>query len=134
MLQIQFFELITSSALLGIIWLVQLVQYPSFLDLNQDTFKISMKHHQDRISIVVVPLMLSELFIAGWFIFTDYSTTRLLVLMIVLLIWVSTFTLQVPLHEKLLKEGFHEERIRKLVKTNWIRTFLWTTKLVLILI
>jgi hypothetical protein len=134
MMQIKLFEIIISSALFGIIWVIQILQYPGFLDLNRDTFKLSMKHHQDRISFVVIPLMLSELFITGWLIFTDYSTTHLLVFLIVLGIWGSTFTLQVPLHEKLLKEVFHEERIKKLVKTNWIRTFLWTAKLAVILI
>jgi formate hydrogenlyase subunit 4 len=127
------FELLVSSAIFGIIWLVQLLQYPGFLYVDRKNFKQAMTHHQDRISIVILPLMLSELFLGVWLVFNSYSVAHLITLILILLIWVLTFTVQVPIHKNFLKEGFNEERIKYLVKSNWSRTILWTIKLLIIL-
>jgi hypothetical protein len=117
-------ELFISGAVFGIIWLVQCLLYPGFLYLDKMTFPQAMIHHQKKISLVIVPLMLSELIIASWPIFTKFSASQVFILILVLLIWFITFTVQVPLHQKLLNEGFNEARIRKLVRTNWGRTIL----------
>ena len=44
----------------------------------------------------------------------------------VLQIWASTFFLSVPCHEKLARDGFTEETVRKLIISNWMRTLVWT--------
>jgi hypothetical protein len=51
---------------------------------------------------------------------------------LILAIWLSTFFLQVPLHERL-AQGFDAETHRSLVNTNWIRTAAWTLRAVLVL-
>ena len=132
MIKLDSLTLFISAALFGIIWLVQRLHYPSFMFLDQLTFKTAMKHHQDRISWVVVPLMLTELLLAVVAVIRDVSTHTLTILIIVIMIWLVTFTIQVPLHSKLLLEGFNEQRIHRLVRTNWIRTLLWTLKLFVI--
>ena len=43
------------------------------------------------------------------------------------IIWLSTFLLQVPAHQKL-TSGFDERIHRRLVATNWLRTFAWTAR------
>ena len=48
-------------------------------------------------------------------------------LIMVVLIWCSTFLIQVPLHNSLSKEKDIEKLLR-LVHTNWIRTILWTVR------
>ena len=53
-------------------------------------------------------------------------------LIIVILIWFSTFFIQVPLHQKLSK-GKKNSLIDKLVLTNWFRTVLWTLRSILII-
>jgi hypothetical protein len=45
----------------------------------------------------------------------------------VLIVWLSTFVLQVPIHNRL-KAGKKDSKIRHLVATNWIRTVSWTLK------
>jgi hypothetical protein len=53
---------------------------------------------------------------------------------LVLVLWVSTFTLQVPAHA-LLSEGFEKKAQARLVATNWIRTVSWSLRsLILILV
>ena len=48
-------------------------------------------------------------------------------LITLILIFISTGLIQVPIHEKL-KVKYDEYLTRKLIKSNWIRTSLWTVK------
>lgn len=57
----------------------------------------------------------------------QWQMDYLIPLITVLLIWLSTFLIQVPLHNALGVEK-DTEAIRRLVQTNWIRTILWTVK------
>ncbi len=127
-------ELIIAGSMFGVIWLVQLVIYPSFLHLEKNSFRLAMKHHQNKISYVVIPLMLVEIFVALILVITTPQTLQVLTLIIVLSIWIVTFTQQVPHHHKLLFDGFDERRIKNLVASNWTRTGLWTVKLIVVLV
>lgn len=51
---------------------------------------------------------------------------------LLVLIWASTFLLQVPKH-KVLTHGFDAEAHRFLVRTNWIRTAAWSVRGVVVL-
>ena len=46
---------------------------------------------------------------------------------LVVIVWSSTFLLQVPIHNRLMS-GKKEMLIRRLVATNWIRTIAWSLK------
>jgi len=48
-------------------------------------------------------------------------------LLLVGLIWGSTFTMQVPLHAQL-SSGFEATAHRNLLATNWVRTVAWTLR------
>jgi hypothetical protein len=76
--------------------------------------------------------MFLELFITGWSFYQvqNFYTTSCFIMVIG--IWLSTFALQVPAHEKLILKK-DDQQIQKLVKTNWIRTILWSLKLVILL-
>lgn len=52
---------------------------------------------------------------------------------LVLAIWVSTFVVQVPLHGRLVR-GFEISVHRRLVRTNWLRTAVWSVRGVLALL
>jgi hypothetical protein len=52
---------------------------------------------------------------------------------LVILVWCSTFTFQVPIH-KSLQVGKDTSKIRRLVATNWIRTFAWSIKAVTVIV
>lgn len=124
----------SSIFLCGLIWMVQLVHYPFFLRADRTQFTDHIRFHGFRISFIVLPVMITELIssILLTLYATEFQTIHLLGLIVVIMIWVSTFLLQVPQHAKLIV-AFDEKAIRKLVRTNWIRTILWSFKSVLAL-
>lgn len=115
-----------SWALFGLIWTIQLSHYPAFRFIAEQQFLDFHQHHTRSITLIVMPLMLVELAIAGFLLY-QYGWSELIPLMLVLLIWASTFFIQIPLHHQL-GEGKNLALIEKLVTTNWIRTILWTLK------
>ncbi|MCG2589367.1 hypothetical protein [Rhodohalobacter sulfatireducens] len=118
-----------SFALFGLIWCVQLVHYPFFLRADKINFIDHIDFHKLRISIVVVPLMTIELATSGILAFTSaqFAGWNMFGFAVVTLIWLVTFFVQVPLHNQL-SDGYDESTVQKLIKTNWIRTALWSAK------
>lgn len=123
-------------ALVGLIWFVQLVHYPLMAAVGGEGFTRYQAAHVQRTSWVVVPLMLLEaasslalIFVSSPLVHPGEATLGLGLLAGV---WTSTFFLQVPLHERL-AEGFDPRGHRSLVRTNWIRTALWSARGVLVL-
>jgi hypothetical protein len=116
-------HLAITSGLCVLIWLVQVTHYPLFHYIDPDRFKEAMLVHQAKISWIVIPLMTAEL---GLSLFTLHIPS----IIFVCLIWGTTFFVQVPLHDQLAKGGYQYATVKKLVNSNWIRTFLWTGKLI----
>ena len=130
-------HLVLTSALVGLIWTIQLVHYPAKHFIAADEFIRYELFHQRQISFVVLPLMLGELSSAAalaFFYFADGSLPMLFSLSLCMLlgVWASTFFIQVPLHSKL-ATGKDPVAIRRLVSSNWLRTALWTTRLICLL-
>ncbi len=117
-------ELLVTAGLVVLIWIIQILHYPTFLFVDRESFVRFEAFHAGRISFIVIPLMLMELGLA-------LVNPRLLVTPLVILIWLSTFLLQVPCHNKL-QAGYDEATIRRLINTNWIRTILWSLKLLVL--
>lgn len=120
--------LAVSWMLTGLIWMVQLVHYPSFHFIAQDQFEAFHRHHTSSISMIVMPLMLVELALSIWLYYSyGWAWKYLWPLLIVLIIWACTFFVSVPLHG-LLEKSKDTNAISQLVATNWPRTILWTVK------
>lgn len=120
----------TTACMAGVIWIVQLVHYPSFHYVNPTSFAEFSVFHQRAISYVVMPLMLLEL-ISGLYLALVMPSLKVFLWMnfaMLVGIWLSTFFLSVPLHNELIK-GFNSEIIQQLVRTNWPRTILWTLRM-----
>jgi hypothetical protein len=124
-----------TAMMTGIIWFVQVVHYPLFGKIPQEGFVAYELAHTVRTGFVVGPLMLVELITAVTLIvMTDPLAGDRLYLAAfgcLLLIWASTFLLQVPLHA-ILEHRHDPGAITRLVSTNWIRTILWTIRLALL--
>jgi len=113
--------------LLILIWIVQLVVYPSFKYYQQDRLLEWHKKYTGQITYIVLPLMLGQLLISGiqlWNALNWYSGISFL---IIVLLWGSTFLQFVPMHNKISKGVFNQKTLEQLVLRNWLRTFLWTT-------
>jgi hypothetical protein len=115
----------------GIIWTVQVVHYPLMAMADHRRYAEFQTEHERRISLVVIPVMLTELLtscvlaVAPWSpVAAPFAWTGLGLLA---LIWGSTFLVQVPLHGKL-GQGFDAAAHRRLVRSNWIRTIAWTAR------
>ena len=125
-------HLLTTFAMAGLIWFVQIVHYPMMASFDRQNFASHEKEHCDRTGWVVVPLMLVEIFTFALLLLEGLrSNTFLLSGLLLGVIWASTFLLQVPLHRTLL-QGWNAEAHRQLVTTNWIRTAAWTGRGILL--
>ena len=115
-------------ALVGVIWTIQLVHYPLFAQVGRDTFTAYHQLHTTQITWVVAPLMLTELVTAAWLVMTGSRDAWLLVSLLPLVVnWLSTWRVQIPLHNKL-AAGFDAHTHDRLVSTNWWRTVAWTVR------
>ena len=125
-----FVQFISVLYLCGLIWTIQLVHYPSFHFVDQVNFRRFYRLHYRRISAIVVPAMLAEFLCGIYLLFRKPSygaTLHLFLLGILVVIWTSTFLLQVPIHRRL-QTTRSESTIKSLVNTNWIRTLGWTLR------
>jgi hypothetical protein len=113
----------------GLIWFVQVVHYPLFAKVGHAGFAHYEAAHAARTSWVVGPGMLIELSTGAWLAVAlpEARTPALLGLGMLAAIWLSTFLVQVPLHNRLAR-GFDPGAQRRLVATNWVRTALWSAR------
>lgn len=113
----------------GVIWIVQIVHYPLFAGVGADGFANYAVAHARSISFVVLPAMLIELGAAAALAVRPGGapTAAYVGLALLSAIWLSTFFVQVPLHERL-AAGFDADIHRKLIDTNWLRTVLWSAR------
>ncbi len=122
-------------AMVGLIWFVQVVHYPLFDGVGADGFVSFQQRHMRQTTWVVVPLMFAELGTAlallGWSPAGVGKAGVWAGLVLLLLVWASTFVLQVPRHAEL-SRGFERDAHRGLVLTNWLRTAVWTLRGVLV--
>lgn len=124
-------NLIISSMLATLIWVIQVVHYPSFRFVDESRFSSFHSFHSKSISYLVMPLMILELIVTATLVFKSPANLFILTSSLMLaFIWLSTFLLSVPCHN-LLRQKHDPKIIEKLIKTNWIRTILWTTKMIL---
>ena len=130
-------NLVLSFIAVGLIWTIQLVHYPSMKFIPKERFVEYHNFHSIRISFLAMPLMLMELGTSLMLFYQNFNnaiqTIFLINLVIVVLIWLSTFLIQVPLHNSLSKEK-QSEKLSKLICTNWIRTILWTARSILMIL
>jgi hypothetical protein len=122
-------QLASTLAMTGVIWLVQIVQYPGFPRVAPRDFAAFHSHHCRSIGLVVGPLMSVELLTAlvlavsappVWF----WRS----MLAVLFAIWLSTALWQGPLHGRLQREGPRPDLLASLVRGNWLRTGLWTLR------
>lgn len=115
----------STVAMAGLVWFVQVVHYPLFALVGDATFPRYEVQHARRTTWVVAPLMLVEAATAVALAVADPSPLTMLGLGLLIVVWVSTALVQVPLHARL-ERGFDAAVHRRLVRTNALRTAAWT--------
>ncbi len=125
---IEIINLIVTWFLVGLIWIIQVVHYPTFLLFEKSDFLKFHHFHTKSITWIVGPMMAAELILGGWLTWQNaFEMNYLIPFLLLIGIWASTLLVQIPLHTKLADDQ-NESNIRKLISTNWIRTILWTLK------
>lgn len=119
----------------GVIWLVQLVHYPLMRYVAPETFREYSLANQSRTTWVVGPGMLVEAVTTAGLV--ALRPGRLVepcfagAAILLAVVWLSTAFWQVPYHSQLLA-GYDRERIQRLTRSNWLRTWAWTARAVLV--
>lgn len=134
LLSLEQLHLIATSMMVAIIWMVQILHYPSFLFVDKKQYTEFQQFHMKKISYIIVPIMLLELFSGFGILFyiekaqlSLYASLTLLVL-----IWVITGLFFTKYHTELSKK-YNRNTILRLIRFNWIRTVLWTIRLAFLL-
>ena len=117
-------QIIVDSGLCVLIWLVQLIIYPSFHYIKEKDFVSWHSRYTFLISVIVTPLILTQAGIETVRLFE--GQIRWWHIMMIGCIWLSTFIFSVPCHRQLQKKGKETSIIKRLVGTNWLRTILWS--------
>ena len=123
-------HIFTTLFMCGLCWFVQIVHYPLFKEISAVDFPAYQKKNYAT-GFITVPVMIVELFTGIWVLYTNFSQLFLVNIVLLALIWGSTFIFQVPIHLQLVKTPTHL-LMNKLILTNWIRTLSWTGRSVLL--
>lgn len=120
--------------LVGLIWFVQVVHYPLMAKaVGVPSFEAYEATHRTLTTLVVGPVMCFELAVTAAMLVeplfpVQTMTERWVVygaFVALLGIWAATAFLSVPCHH-LLSQGWNPEAHAFLVRSNWVRTLLWT--------
>ena len=124
---------IATSVMVGVIWIIQLVHYPSFHFIELNQYTTFQRFHMSRISYVVIPAMLTELFTLIPIIISMDQVDPIILAsaLLLIVIWLMTAVFFSGVHQKLTL-GYDQVVVEKLVKLNWGRTLLWTLRLLLV--
>lgn len=117
--------------MVGLIWFVQIVHYPLLAQVGPTYLPSYERQHQRLTTYVVLPVMIAEMLLAIYLGVVSPPAGRVgtarVALALLVLIWISTFAVQVPAHERL-AAGFEPSVHTWLVHSNWVRTILWTAR------
>lgn len=119
-------HLVCCFYLTGVIWVIQLTHYPAFSFIAEKDFVKFHARHTAVMGGIVGPVMIVEL-LTALILSHQYSAIWLCNLGGVVIIWLSTFLLSVPSHSKL-SRGQDQVEIKRLVRSNWLRTSIWTVR------
>lgn len=115
----------------GLAWFVAVVHYPLMAEVGGPEFPRYERLHRQRTTWLVAPLMLTEAGLAVWLAVFPPPAVALwqvgAAAALLAAIWLSTFAVQVPLHERL-SHGFDAAAHRRLVVTHYGRAAAWTLR------
>jgi phage terminase large subunit-like protein len=120
-------QAVATLSLVGLVWFVQVVHYPLFAGVPEEAFAAYELEHRRRTTWIVVPLMGVEALSAAALVVLEPGALTVFGAALLLGIWSSTFLVQVPCH-RVLARGWDEAAHRRLVRSNWLRTAMWSAR------
>ena len=125
-MQIKEISNIINFGLLVLTWMVQLIIYPGFQYYNAENLDRWHQAYTPAISIIVIPLMFSQLYLTGYQLFKNPDYISIGIFLLVIAVWALTFVRAVPLHNQLAVGSDTENAIQSLLSVHWYRTVIWT--------
>ena len=113
-------------AMFVLIWVVQVIVYPVFQEVEPSRFSAWHRSYCNKIGFFALPLMIAQLIESASACFFVGAVLDWVKMGAVLGTWVVTFLVSARLHRRLSKHGQDQAVIARLLSTNWIRTFLWS--------
>lgn len=123
-------QLIITWIMTGIMWFSQIIHYPLYMKIREGFIEYERSYIR-RSAILLGPLILIEALTA--IILIGMAKEGILIklagvnLILLILIWLSTFLFQTTQHQKL-SIRFSKKILQGLIHFNWVRTILWTAK------
>ena len=127
-----FIQIVCNSYLVSLVFMTQFITYPTFLHIDKDKFSEYHRKYVNNISFIVAPVMLIELLTLSLIAYFSKDFLIIKSLILLLVIWLATFFIMIPSHNKISK-AFNKKEINRLINYNWVRTILWSFKLLLII-
>ena len=127
-----FIQIVCNSYLVSLVIITQFITYPTFLHINKDKFSVYHRKYVNNISFIVAPVMLIELLTLSLIAYFSGEFLIIKSLILLLVIWLTTFFIMIPSHNRISK-SFNKKEIISLINYNWVRTILWSFKLLLII-
>lgn len=119
-------KLLADFGLVVLISLVQLVIYPGFKYYNPSELNLWHHIYTRKITFIVLPLMLAQLIMSLFLLMeSSFAVIHIIDFSLVILMWVSTFAVFVPLHRYISQNYQLKKSICRLIRYNWFRTIIW---------
>lgn len=119
-------KLVIDFGLVILIWIVQLIIYPSFQHISKEVLPLWHSRYTFRITFFVLPLMLGQVILHGREFIRAQDILQVIQVVFILCAWLLTFIKAVPLHNEIQKGIDLHQNIPQLVRWNWPRTIVWT--------
>jgi len=123
---VAFIALLVDFGLVVLIWMVQLIVYPSFLFYKGTQLITWHTKYTPRITKIVAPLMFAQLSLSVFGLFQGITAYSILYAALVLSMWILTISVFIPIHEKIQEGSASTDLLQRLVRTNCYRTAVWT--------
>ncbi len=121
--------------MVGLIWVIQVVHYPLFRKVGEDSFLEYEREHTRRMGAVLAVPAIGEIVTAAALVFVRPESVPLWLVLtagaVLAAIWIMTGLVQGPAHGRL-SERYDPDLIDRLVTSNWWRTVGWTLRGVLV--
>lgn len=123
-------NLVDVALLCGLIWTIQVVHYPLFARVPAAAWPTYEAEHQQRITVLVLPLMVANVGLAVALLADPGGPAALETANAALAagIFGATGLVYAPLHGRL-SERHDPALLDRLVRLNWLRTVAWTVQL-----
>ncbi|MEO1023760.1 MAG: hypothetical protein AAFW89_14550 [Bacteroidota bacterium] len=119
-------KLLFDFGLVVLIWMTQLIVYPSFAQFDPADLQRWHGSYTIRITLIVLPLMFGQLGLHLYGLSQGVNTIQIAALVLIGLAWVNTFFFAVPLHNQIGAGKDITEAAKQLVTVNAYRTVCWS--------